>query len=193
MTRLGILGGTFDPVHIGHLAVASQVHYELGLDAVLLVPANAQPLKAAPTASGSDRLAMCRAAIEGDPRLRASDVDLARGGATYSVDTLTDLGAQHPGAELFFITGADSLATLPQWKNYETLVTLATFVGVTRPGHSLTQLDAPHVLVPVPALAVSSTDIRDRVRAGAPIRYLVPPAVAQYVDDHQLYLGGMHD
>jgi len=122
-----------------------------------------------------------------------SDVDLVRGGATYSVDTLADLRAASPGADLFFITGADSLATLPKWKDYETLITLATFVGVTRPGHSFTQLDAPHVLVPVPALAVSSTDIRDRVRTGAPIRYLVPDAVAQYVDDHQLYLGGMHE
>lgn len=136
---------------------------------------------------------MCQAAVAGDPRLGTSDVDLIRGGATYSVDTLTDLRAQHPGAEFFFITGADSLATLPRWKDYGRLVTLATFVGVSRPGHSLTQLDAPHVVVPVTALAVSSTDIRDRVRAGAPIRYLVPDAVAQYVEDNQLYLGGMHD
>jgi len=193
VTRLGILGGTFDPVHAGHLAAASQVHFELGLDKILLVPANAQPLKPAPTASGSDRLAMCQAAIAGDPRMDTSDVDLVRGGATYSVDTLADLRAANPGADFFFITGADSLATLPKWKDYETLITLATFVGVTRPGHSFTQLDAPHVLVPVPALAVSSTDIRDRVRTGAPIRYLVPDAVAQYVDDHQLYLGGMHE
>ncbi|MGC4175011.1 nicotinate-nucleotide adenylyltransferase [Demequina sp.] len=193
VTRLGILGGTFDPVHIGHLAAASQVHHDLGLDRVLLVPANAQPLKPAPIASGSDRLAMCHAAIANDPRFETSDVDLVRGGATYSVDTLGDLRKAHPGAEFFFITGADSLATLPQWKNYEILVTLATFVGVQRPGHSLEQLDAPHVLVDVPALAVSSTNVRDRVRAGAPIRYLVPDAVAQYVEDHQLYLGGLHE
>ena len=193
MTRLGLLGGTFDPVHIGHLAAASQVHFVLGLDAVLLIPANAQPLKPAPTASGNHRLAMCQAAVASDPRLQVSDVDLRRGGPTYSVDTLGDLRKQHPGAEFFFITGADSLATLPQWKDYETLITLATFVGVTRPGHSLNKLDAPHVLVEVPSLAVSSTDIRDRVRAGAPIRYLVPDSVSQYVDDHQLYLGGMHE
>lgn len=165
----------------------------LGLDSVLLVPANAQPLKPAPTASGSDRLAMCEAVAAHDPRLRTSDVDLVRGGATYTVDTLADLRKQHPGADFFFITGADSLATLPQWKDYETLITLATFVGVSRPGHSLTKLDVPHVLVEVPAMAVSSTHVRDRVRAGAPIRYLVPDAVAQYVTDHQLYLGGMHE
>ncbi len=193
MARLGILGGTFDPVHIGHLAAASEVHHALGLDAVLLVPANEQPLKPAPVASGSDRLAMCQAAVATDPRFRVSDVDLVRGGATYSVDTLGDLRKKHPGADFFFITGADSLATLPRWKDYETLVTLATFVGVTRPGHSLEQLDAPHVLVQVPALAVSSTDVRDRVRAGSPIRYLVSDAVAQYVDQHQLYLGGFNE
>lgn len=190
MARIGVLGGTFDPVHVGHLVAASEVHHVLGLDVVILVPATAQPLKPAPTASGRDRLAMCQAAVANDPRMTVSDVDLARGGATYSVDTLGDLRKVSPGAEFFFITGADSLATLPRWKDYETLVTLATFVGVTRPGHSLEQLDAPHVLVEVPALAVSSTDVRDRVRAGAPIHYLVPDAVAQYVRDHQLYLGG---
>jgi nicotinate-nucleotide adenylyltransferase len=193
VTRIGVLGGTFDPIHIGHLAAASQVHHELALDVVLLVPANAQPLKPAPTASGSHRLAMCRAVAAADPRLSVSDVDLVRGGPTYTVDTLADLRKGHAGAEFFFITGADSLATLEQWRDYERLVTLATFVGVTRPGHSLGPSDAPHVLVDAPALAVSSTDIRDRVRAGAPIRYLVPDAVAQYVQDHELYLGGLND
>ena len=193
MARLGILGGTFDPIHVGHLAAASEVHHVLGLDSILLIPANAQPLKPAPVASGTDRLAMCEAAIASDPRMQVSDIDLQRGGPTYTVDTLGDLRKLHPGADFFFITGADSLATLPQWKDYETLVTLATFVGVSRPGHSLKQLDAPHVLVEVPAMAVSSTDVRDRVRAGAPIRYLVPDAVAQYVQDNQIYLGGMHE
>lgn len=193
MARLGLLGGTFDPVHIGHLAAASEVFYALGLDAVLLVPANAQPLKPAPIASGKDRLAMCQAAVANDPRFRVSDVDLRRGGATYTVDTVGDLRKEYPGAEFFFITGADALASVQRWKDYETLVTLVTFVGVTRPGHSLEQLDAPHVLVESPALAVSSTDVRDRVRAGAPIRYLVPDAVAQYVDQYQLYLGGFDE
>jgi len=193
VTRLGILGGTFDPVHIGHLASASEVHYQLGLDTVLLVPTNAQPLKPAPTASASDRLAMCQAAVEGDSRFAVSDVDIRRGGATYSVDTLRDLRDQHPAAEFFFITGLDSLQSLPKWRDYETLITLATFVGVTRPGHSFTQSDAPHVLVDVPGIEVSSTDIRNRVRTGAPIRYLVPNAVAQYVADHDLYLGGPHE
>jgi nicotinate-nucleotide adenylyltransferase len=190
VARIGVLGGTFDPIHVGHLVAASEVHHALGLDTVLLVPANAQPLKPAPTASGSERLAMCEAVAATDPRLGVSDVDVARGGATYTVDTLADLRKGNPGAEFFFITGADALATLPRWKDYETLITLATFVGVTRPGHSLNQSDAPHVLVDVPGMAVSSTEVRDRVRAGAPIRYLVPDAVARHIELHSLYLGG---
>ena len=193
MSRIGVLGGTFDPIHVGHLAAASQVHHALGLDTILLVPANAQPLKPAPIASGSDRLAMCQAVAAADSRFEVSDVDVARGGATYTVDTLGDLRKHNPGAEFFFIVGADSLATLPRWKDYETLITLASFVGVARPGHSLTQLDAPHLLVDVPALAVSSTEIRDRAQDGVPIRYLVPDAVAQYVEEHGIYHGGKHE
>jgi len=133
---------------------------------------------------------MCQTVAASDPRFEVSDVDLTRGGPTYTVDTLADLRKGYRGAEFFFIVGADSLATLPRWKDYEQLVTLATFVGVTRPGHTLKQSDAPHVLVDVPALAVSSTEIRDRANAGVPIRYLVPDAVAQYVEQHGIYLGG---
>lgn len=193
MSRIGVLGGTFDPLHVGHLAAASQVHHALGLDTVLLVPANAQPLKPPPVASGRDRLAMCQAAVAADPRFRVSDVDLERGGATYTVDTLHDLRKRDPGAEFFFIVGADSLASLPKWKDYERLITLAQFVGVARPGHTLRQSDAPHLLVDIPALAVSSTEIRNRAQSGVPIRYLVPDAVALYVEDHGIYLGGTHE
>ena len=193
MSRIGVLGGTFDPLHVGHLAAASQVHHALGLDIILLVPANAQPLKPAPVASGNDRLAMCKAAAAADPRFDVSDVDIVRGGATYTVDTLADLRKKDPGAEFFFIVGADSLETLPRWKDYETLITLASFVGVSRPGHALKQSDAPHLVVDIPALAVSSTEIRDRAQSGVPIRYLVPDAVALYVEEHGIYPGGTHE
>jgi nicotinate-nucleotide adenylyltransferase len=188
--RIGVLGGTFDPVHIGHLASASEVRAALGLDLVLLVPAHEQPLKSAPVAPPLARLEMCAIAVQNDPHLDVSDVDIVRGGATYTVDTLHDLRELHPGAEMFFITGADALATLPKWKDAVSLTTLATFVGVTRPGHSFPQLDAPHSLVEVPALAVSSTDVRHRVRAGAPIRYLVPDPVVAYIAATGLYGGG---
>lgn len=187
--RVGVLGGTFDPVHLGHLAIASEACAALSLDRVLLVPTNEQPLKPPPEAPARARLEMCALATAADLRLDVSDVDVSRGGATYTVDTLRDLRERLDDAQMFFITGADALATLPRWKDSVSLATMATFVGVTRPGHSLAKLDTPHTLVEVPALAVSSTDIRNRVRAGAPIRYLVPDAVVGYIEEHGLYGG----
>lgn len=192
-TRIGVLGGTFDPPHLGHLVAAADVCFALKLESVLFAPTSAQPLKPPPVASAAQRLDMCRLATNDDPLLDVTDVDVVRGGATYTVDTLRDLHARHADADLYFITGADALATLPRWKDAGDLPTLATFVGVTRPGHSFPQLDAPHRLVEIPALAVSSTDVRDRVREGFPIRYLVPDVVAQYIADNGLYSGGLHE
>lgn len=192
--RIGVLGGTFDPIHHGHLAAASEVAAALHLDQVLLVPVHSQPFKLDQRmAAPEHRLAMCRLAVEGDDRLGVSDVDVARGGVTYTLDTLTDLRAEMPDAEVFFITGSDALARLHEWKDAERLTSLARFIGVTRPGHSLPDMDMPHTLVEVPAMAVSSTDVRRRVRTGAPIRYLVPRAVADYIAKHDLYAGGMDD
>ncbi|WP_084103188.1 nicotinate-nucleotide adenylyltransferase [Demequina sp. NBRC 110056] len=194
LSRIGVLGGTFDPVHHGHLAAASEVCAALGLDQVLLAPTNVQPFKDGfDSAPAEHRLEMCRLAVAGDERLAVTPVDVERGGITYTVDTLTDLRGQLPGAELYFITGADALARLPEWKDSERLTELARFVGVTRPGHALPQLDTAHALVEVPAMAVSSTDVRRRVRAGAPVRYLVPRAVADYIAQHDLYAGGWDD
>lgn len=192
--RVGVLGGTFDPIHHGHLAAASEVCAALGLDQVLLVPTNRQPFKEGfDSASPEHRLEMCRLAVSGDERFAVSEVDLERGGITYTVDTLTDLREQLPAASLYFITGADSLMRLDEWKDYKKLTELAEFVGVTRPGHSFPQLDTAHILVEVPSLAVSSTDVRRRVRTGAPIRYLVPRAVADYIAQNDLYAGGLDD
>lgn len=189
-----MLGGTFDPIHHGHLAAASEVCAALGLDQVLLAPTYRQPFKDGfDSAPAEHRLEMCRLAVDGDDRLAVTPVDVERGGITYTVDTLTDLREQLPGAELYFITGADALARLSEWKDAERLPELARFVGVTRPGHSLSQLDTPHALVEVPAMAVSSTDVRRRVRSGAPVRYLVPRAVAEYIAQHDLYAGGWDD
>ena len=135
---------------------------------------------------------MCHAAIAGDPRLSTSDVDLVRGGATYSVDTLADLRSEHPVADLFFITGADALEQILTWKDADELFAMAHFVGVTRPGHPLQVDDLPTERVSVleiPALAISSTDIRARARAGKPVWYLVPDGVVQYIAKHGLYRG----
>lgn len=192
--RVGILGGTFDPIHHGHLVAASEVCAALRLDRVLLVPTNRQPFKEGfDSASAEHRLAMCRLAVSGDERFAVSEVDIERGGITYTVDTLTDLREQMPGVGFYFITGADSLLRLDEWKDYKKLGELAEFVGVTRPGHSLPQLDTSHILVEVPSLAISSTDVRRRVRTGAPIRYLVPRTVADYIAQHDLYVGGLDD
>lgn len=188
--RIGVFGGTFDPIHLGHLAAASEVHAQLHLDAVMFVPAHAQPLKPAPQASAADRLAMLEAAVADNSAFLASRVDVARGGATYTVDTLTDLASEHPDAELTFIAGADAIARLAEWKDAERLRTLARFVGVTRPGHSSPEPSRDLQVVHVPGVAVSSTEVRRRVGVGSPIRYLVPDAVVQYIEEHQLYLGG---
>lgn len=192
--RVGVLGGTFDPIHIGHLAAASEVCAALRLDQVLFVPAHRQPFKEGfDTASPTHRLRMCELAVHGDDRFAVSPVDIERGGITYTVDTLTDLREQMPDASLYFISGADSLARLSEWKDSERLGDLAQFVGVTRAGHSFPQLETTHAVVEVPALAVSSTDVRRRVRVGAPIRYLVPHSVADYIAQHDLYAGGLDD
>ena len=192
--RIGVLGGTFDPIHQGHLAAASEVCAELGLDQVLVVPVWSQPFKiGVDSASPEHRLAMCELACAGDPRFSVSRVDIDRGGVTYSVDTLTDLHAAYPDTELFFITGADALARLDEWKDADRLHHLATFVGVTRPGHAFRESGRPHILVEAPAMAISSTDVRRRVRAGRPIRYLVPQQVADYIEANGLYYGGIDD
>lgn len=195
MRRVGVLGGTFDPVHHGHLVAASEAAYRLGLDQVLLVPAGRQWQKTRPDISpAEDRYAMTVIATDSDPRLAASRVDVDRDGPTYTVDTLTDLRAElGPDVELFFIAGADALAGLATWHRADEIPALAHLVGVTRPGHALQtpdDLDLPAgsvTLLPVPALDVSSSECRARVAAGAPIRYLVPDGVAQYVADHGLY------
>ncbi len=134
---------------------------------------------------------MCRLAVEGDDRLEVSDVDIVRGGLTYTVDTLADIAAAHPGAELFFITGADAVSRLSEWREPERLMKLARFVGVRRPGHPVPALIPPHLVVETPEVGVSSTEVRRRRRAGEPVRYLVPDAVAAYIAQHALYLGGL--
>ncbi len=192
-TRIGVLGGTFDPIHIGHLAAASEVFAALSLDRVLVVPAAEQPFKrGAEVARGEDRLAMARVAVAADPRLEVSAVDIDRGAPTYTIDTMSDLDAAYPGSTWYFVTGADALARLDEWRDSARLRELATFVGVTRPGYDVPAGLSDIPLVEVPALGVSSTDVRRRVSLGLPIRYLVPDAVADYIGEHHLYRGGAH-
>ena len=195
MHRVGVMGGTFDPVHHGHLVAASEVAHRFALDEVVFVPTG-QPWQKDDrhVSPPEDRYLMTVIATASDPRFRVSRVDVDREGPTYTVDTLRDLAAEYAAssvdAELFFITGADALASIASWRDSDEVLGLAHFVGVTRPGHTLTAHGLPEgsvTLVEVPALAISSTDCRERVAAGAPIRYLVPDGVLEYVAKRGLY------
>nr|WP_268806970.1 nicotinate-nucleotide adenylyltransferase [Tetrasphaera jenkinsii] len=191
MRRLGVMGGTFDPIHHGHLVAASEVQSLFELDEVVFVPTG-QPWQKADrqVSNAEDRYLMTVVATASNPRFTVSRVDIDRDGPTYTIDTLRDLRTQHPEAELFFITGADALAQILSWKDAEELFELAQFIGVTRPGYVLTEdgLPADRVhLQEVPAMAISSTDCRDRVGDGEPVWYLVPDGVVQYINKHQLY------
>ncbi len=191
--RLGVMGGTFDPIHHGHLVAASEVAAEFELDEVLFVPTGRPGFKQNRDVTLAEhRYLMTVIATASNPRFTVSRVDVDREGLTYTVDTLRDLRVARPEAELFFITGADALAKILTWKDAGELFTMANFVGVTRPGHTLTVDGLPKERVSVlevPALAISSTDIRSRARAGKPVWYLVPDGVVQYIAKYGLYRG----
>jgi nicotinate-nucleotide adenylyltransferase len=190
--RIGIMGGTFDPVHNGHLVAASEVASRFFLDEVVFVPTG-QPWQKShdPVSPAEDRYLMTVIATASNPRFSVSRADIDRGGPTYTIDTLHDLRDQMgSAAELFFITGADALAAILGWHRSEELFTLAHFIGVTRPGHNLSDPGFPDgsvSLVEVPALAISSTDCRSRVQSGEPVWYLVPDGVVQYISKRNLY------
>ena len=190
--RVGVMGGTFDPVHHGHLVAAAEVADAFGLDEVVFVPTG-QPWQKVDRAvsPAEDRYLMTVVATAADPRFAVSRVDIDRGGPTYTVDTLRDLRAERgPDAEFFFITGADALSDILTWRDPQDLFALAHFVGCTRPGHVLADPGLPGAdvsLVEIPALAISSTDCRARVAAGRTIRYLVPDGVLAYITKRGLY------
>jgi nicotinate-nucleotide adenylyltransferase len=193
------MGGTFDPIHNGHLVAASEVADLFDLDEVLFVPTGQPWQKRGRNVSAAeDRYLMTVVATASNPRFGVSRVDIDRGGPTYTKDTLRDLRRLNPDAELYFITGADALASILSWQNWEEMFAIARFVGVSRPGY---ELDGKHIaaamkelppdalsLVEVPALAISSSDCRRRAEQSRPIWYLVPDGVVQYVSKRRLYL-----
>jgi nicotinate-nucleotide adenylyltransferase len=190
--RVGIMGGTFDPIHHGHLVAASEVQHLFGLDEVIFVPTGRPWQKDdKKVTSAEDRYLMTVIATASNPRFRVSRVDIDRGGPTYTYDTLRDMREfLGTGTEMFFITGADALSQMLTWHNAEEMFGLARFVGCTRPGHVLADPGLPEgrvSLVEVPALAISSTEVRARVKAGAPIWYLVPDGIVQYINKWELY------
>ena len=195
--RIGVMGGTFDPIHHGHLVAASEVQSVFGLDQVIFVPTGRPWQKSGKEISDPEhRYLMTVVATAANPRFTVSRVDIDRPGQTYTIDTLRDLRAQLPNDDLFFITGADALTNILTWKDYSEIFDLAHFVGVTRPGHDINTEGLPPsgvTLIEVPAMAISSTDCRTRVKRGVPVWYLVPDGVVQYINKYKLYLGSEHD
>lgn len=188
--RIGVLGGTFDPPHVGHLVTALNVRHLLALDVVLMVVANEpwQKVGSRVITPAPQRLAMVRAAVEGLEGVEASDLEIRRGGPSYSIDTVVELEQQHPGAELFLVVGADAAAELHSWRRPDELAQRCSVVVVDRPGVATTLPDGfDGVRVEVPRLEVSSTDLRARVVDGRPLQFLVPDAVVSLVRDLDLY------
>lgn len=196
--RLGIMGGTFDPVHIGHLACAEQAREAYGLDAVVFVPAGVPVFKKGRSiTSAQDRLAMCRLSVASNPTFDVSALEIERAGDTYTVDTLRELRAHYPdNVELSFITGADAVVHIVKWRESAAIADLARLIAVTRPGYALSDERKREIeeqgsfevaYLEVTALAISSSDLRNRVEQGHSIRYLTEQSVFDYVSDHGLY------
>jgi nicotinate-nucleotide adenylyltransferase len=197
--RIGILGGTFNPPHVGHLICAQEAHLQLELDRVTLIPARIPPHKPVEDEPGpAHRLELCRVAVGDDERFDVSEVEITREGPSYTVDTLELLHSQDPESELFLIVGGDIAAGLPKWREAERVLSLATLAIAGRRGTSRAEVDeALRCLAggerarffQMPTISVSSTVLRRRVRARESIRYYVPDPVVSYVDRHRLYGG----
>ena len=188
------MGGTFDPIHHGHLVAASEAAHRFALDEVVFVPTGQPWQKAGRQISpAEDRYLMTVIATASNPRFTVSRVDIDRAGPTYTIDTLRDLREVYPDAQFYFITGADALSSIMSWHDWDKMFQLAEFVGVTRPGYELTEDMLPadiqervH-LIDIPAMAISSTDCRERATQRRPVWYLVPDGVVQYIAKHGLY------
>lgn len=192
--KVGIMGGTFDPIHQGHLLAAERAREEAGLDEVWFMPSSTPPHKPnAPKASAEQRLAMVEAAIAGNPFFRAEPCEIRRGGTSYTVDTVRELKAAYPGHEFYYIIGADMVQYLPHWVRIEELARMITFIGLTRPGYS-TDVSGLHeairdkvLPVTMPQVDISSTLIRNMRSCGQSVRYLVPETVVSYIEGNRLY------
>ena len=189
--KLGLLGGMFDPIHLGHLRAAEIVRESLGLDEVVFVPAGVPPHRGKPAAAGIDRYAMVALATSTQRAFVPSDVELAREGPSYTVETVAELRARHPQAEVVLIVGSDNLPMIAEWREPERLLEMCTVAVVERPGSA----PAPAGKVPPSrvrrvegaALPIASRDLRERIRAGRSVRHLVPDGVADYIDKRGLY------
>ena len=202
LKKIGIYGGTFNPVHLGHISLAKRFARALGLDVVFLVPTATPPHKIQPDlAGGDDRYAMCKLAVEGEPELDVSDMELIRGGKSYTVDTLMEFRRRYPDSALYFITGSDMFLTLEKWYRFGDIAHLAVLCAAPRDEDSAEDLyryadrlrgvyGARTAVINFPLLPISSTQVRKRVRAGQPVGDLVPEMVARYLRERGLYTNG---
>lgn len=189
--RIGVMGGTFDPIHLGHLVTAEEARVELGLDEVVFVPAGS-PWQKRDSTAAEHRYLMTVLATAANPRFSVTRLEIDREGPTYTVQTLRALREAVPHDTLFFITGADAILNILSWKDADECLELAEFVAANRPGHHLDELEQGPLgkrvtSLEVPALAISSTDVRERLRAGRSVRYLIPQEVEEYARKHGLY------
>lgn len=187
--KIGILGGTFDPPHFGHLLIADQVREACQLEKILFMPTNVPPHKEGSyLVSNEDRIAMIEKAIETNPYFELSLEEIERKGRSYTIDTIKSLKQKQPDVDVYFIIGGDMVEYLPKWKDIDELLTLVTFVGVNRPGHEAT---SPYreqlMMIEAPQLEISSSEIRSRLLERRTIRYLLPEVVFQHIKEHKLY------
>ncbi len=196
--KVGIMGGTFDPIHYGHLVTAEGVRYQFDLEKVIFIPTGKPPHKHRVVTNPTHRLAMTKIATGSNDFFEVSDLEVKREGYSYTIETVREIKRVYPDFQIYFITGADAVLQILTWKDVNALFEMCIFVAVTRPGYNLKSLQKNLNLLPqefidrifpivVPALAISSTDIRRRVREGVPIKYLLPEAVEDYVYNHNLY------
>ncbi len=198
--NIGVMGGTFDPIHKGHIIVAEEVRTQLNLDEIIFVPAGQPWLKAdIPVSPAEHRLQMVSLAIADKPYFKLATLEIERAGPSYTVDTITELQKKlGAGGEIFFILGWDSLSQLPQWRDASRLIRLCHLVAVPRPGYSLPDLDSLEAGIPglskrlvildKPQIDISASDIRERVAQGLSVHHLVPESVGKYIRQHKLYL-----
>ncbi|WLV23625.1 nicotinate-nucleotide adenylyltransferase [Aciduricibacillus chroicocephali] len=186
MKKVGILGGTFDPPHNGHLLAAEQVRTALQLDEIWFLPAGMPPHKKSTATPAPMRLRMTELAIQSNCHFKVNGIELERSGPSYTIDTMKELKRNHPDSQFYFIIGADMIAYLPKWHKIDELSRLIEFAGVNRSGYSVETVYPVH-LVNIPAFDISSTLVRKRIKEGMSVKYMVPDQVIQFIKEHQLY------